>query len=94
MNDKHARANEYSAGYMELTGAEKDADCEIVKVSGGVSSSRGCCDLFWPENEQTKIFSCGTCEFVEVKPLGKTDARSMTFREILDSERPGAEEKQ
>jgi hypothetical protein len=91
MNAK--RTNENSAGYMELAGAAKDSDCELVEVEGGVSSKLGCCDLFWPENEQTKVFSCGTCEFVEVKPLGKQEARGMTLREILDSERPAAEEK-
>jgi len=86
MNKK--RANEHSAGYMELSGATKNAECEIVEVNGGVSSKLGCCDLFWPENEQTKVFSCGTCEFVEVKPLGKEEARSLSFKEILESERP------
>ncbi len=83
------RANEHSAGYMELNGATKDADCEIVEVKGGVSRKLGCCDLFWPENEETtKVFSCGTCEFVETKPLGKDEARGMSFKEILESQRP------
>jgi hypothetical protein len=89
MNAK--RANEHSAGYMELAGAQKDGECEIVEVEGGVSSKLGCCDLFWPKDDQTKVFSCGTCQFVEVKPLGKKEARGMTLREILDSERPTAE---
>jgi hypothetical protein len=88
MNAK--RANEHSAGYMELADAQKDGECEIVDVQGGVSSKRGCCDLFWPKDEQTKVFSCGTCEFVEIKPLGKEEARGMTLRDILDSTRPAA----
>ncbi len=87
------RANEHSAGYMELNGATKDADCEIVEVDGGVSSKLGCCDLFWPENKQTKKFSCGTCEFIEVKPLGKTEAwGTMNDKQILDSDRPAERE--
>jgi len=90
MNKK--RANEHSAGYMELAGAQKDAECEIVEVNGGVSSKLGCCDLFWPENEQAKVFSCGTCEFVEVKPLGKEESRGLSFKEILESERPAKKE--
>jgi len=69
------KANKDSAGYMELQGAQKDADCEIVEVDGGISSKRGCCNLFWPKDEQVKVFSCGTCEFVETKPLGKREAR-------------------
>lgn len=86
MNKK--RANEHSAGYMELGGAVKDGDCEIVDVSGGVSSDLGCCDLFWPESKAARKFSCGTCEFVEVKPLAAKEARGMSFRDILNSERP------
>jgi len=86
MNNK--RANEHSAGYMELVGATKDADCEIVDAQGGVSRKLGCCDLFWPESETTKAFPCGTCEFVEVKPLGKQEARGMSDKEILESDRP------
>jgi hypothetical protein len=89
MNAK--RANEHSAGYMELAGAKKDGECEIVEVKGGVSRKLGCCDLFWPENEQTKVFSCGTCEFIEVKPLSAKEARAMSPKEILESERPAEE---
>lgn len=48
---------------MELNGAEKDADCEAVKVEGGVSSRLGCCNLFAPRTGVSR-FSCGTCEHV------------------------------
>jgi hypothetical protein len=59
-----------SAGYMELEGAEKDADCQIVKVEGGVSSDRGCCNLFDPEGKAKK-FSCGNCEYVQIQEAKK-----------------------
>lgn len=52
-----------SAGYMELTDAKKDGDCEIVSVPGGISKELGCCNLFKPEDSFTKKFSCGTCRF-------------------------------
>ena len=54
------------AGYMELDGARKDGDCEIVKVDGGVSQQRGCCNLFDPFKGATK-FDCGHCEYVRPK---------------------------
>ena len=49
------------AGYMELKGAKKDSGCEVVDVSGGVSSKLGCCNLFDPKSG-AQLFSCGTCE--------------------------------
>ena len=49
------------AGYMELSGAAKDADCEIVE--GRISTKLGCCNLFDPESGAQE-FRCGTCEFV------------------------------
>ena len=52
-----------SAGYMELDGATKDADCSKVEVEGGVSSALGCCNEFQPQ-QGTQQFSCGTCTFV------------------------------
>jgi hypothetical protein len=57
------RVPSQTAGYMELDGATKDADCERVEVTGGVSSKLGCCNLFGPE-KSAKKFSCGTCEYV------------------------------
>jgi hypothetical protein len=86
------KANEHSAGYMELTGAQKDGDCEIVEVDGGISRDRACCNLFWPSSEQTTKFSCGTCEFVEVKPLTQKEANKMSLTDILKSVRPGEKE--
>lgn len=53
------------AGYMELGGALKDADCEKVEVDGGVSSDLGCCDLYEPANDKVKQFKCGVCKYVE-----------------------------
>jgi len=48
---------------MELEGAVKDAECEIVEVKNGISSERGCCNLFDPE-KGAAAFQCGTCEYV------------------------------
>jgi len=50
---------------MELLGAKKDADCQIVAVSGGVSSDLGCCNFFQLRPGAAKKFSCGTCRFVK-----------------------------
>ena len=58
-----AKISAEQAGYMELDGAKKDRDCEVVRVSGGVSSQLGCCNLFDPE-PGVKQFRCGTCEHV------------------------------
>jgi hypothetical protein len=95
------RISETAAGYLELEGAVKDADCEVVEVGGGVSSELGCCNNF-SEKPSAKKFSCGTCTFVTgqdeyqdgMKPLGKKESKGMTDRQILDSERPTAEEKE
>jgi hypothetical protein len=54
------RISAAAAGYMELAGAKKDADCKKVKVAGGVSEERGCCNLFAPEGGAAE-FRCGTC---------------------------------
>lgn len=59
-----AKTDARAAGYMELTGAKKDAVCQIVDVRGGVSQQRGCCNLFEPENGDVMQFRCGTCEYV------------------------------
>jgi hypothetical protein len=55
------------AEYMELKGAEKDADCRKVDVDGGVSSDLGCCDKFQPEDDEVQQFRCGTCEYRIIK---------------------------
>lgn len=56
------RATPEEAGYMELDGAQKDADCSLV--SGGVSSARGCCNLFDPV-QAADGFRCGACTKVK-----------------------------
>lgn len=48
------------AGYMELPGAVKDAGCNVVNVSGGVSSQKGCCNLYDPK-PNPNAFCCGEC---------------------------------
>lgn len=60
---KDRRMTPQDAGYMELAGAKKDADCEIVAVPGGISMKLGCCNEFEPESERTDEFRCGTCEY-------------------------------
>lgn len=57
------RVSPESAGYMELKDAQKDGDCEMVEVDGGISKQLGCCDLFTPENEDVQQFRCGKCKF-------------------------------
>lgn len=49
------------AGYLELDGATQDASCEIV--DGSISSDRGCCNAFRPQ-QGAQVFSCGTCAHV------------------------------
>lgn len=55
------------AGYMELVGAVKDADCHKVRVPGGVSQERGCCNKFEPFRKTVKEFECGQCEYLKGK---------------------------
>jgi hypothetical protein len=64
---KEARLTAAQAGYMELAGAVKDADCRKVSVPGGISSQLGCCDEFQPEARDTKRFRCGDCEYRKEK---------------------------
>jgi ribosomal protein S27AE len=55
------------AGYMELAGAVKDADCLKVFVPDGISSELGCCNEFQPEAKDTERFRCGECEYLTEK---------------------------
>jgi hypothetical protein len=48
------------AGYMELDGATKDADCSKVEVEGGVASEKGWCREFEAQPGAQTI-NCGTC---------------------------------
>ena len=52
-----------AADYMELKGAQKDADCEKVDVPGGISLERGCCNEYEPQAESVTQFRCGVCEY-------------------------------
>ena len=60
-----AKVPESQAGYMELSGAQKDAECKKVDVQGGISSNLGCCNLFEPQDETVQQFKCGNCEYRE-----------------------------
>jgi hypothetical protein len=94
MNEHRITAQE--AGYLELPGAVKDADCEVVEVDGGVSSERGCCNSFGWKSADVEYFRCGECKYLagqeerdgEERPLGRREAKKMSDREILDSSRP------
>ncbi|MGH9475446.1 MAG: hypothetical protein ACRD1C_03835 [Terriglobales bacterium] len=55
------RVSAETAGYMELEGAEKSGECDLVNVPGGVSGERGCCNLFEPRPGATE-FECGQCQ--------------------------------
>lgn len=98
MNQKRITAQE--AGYLELPGATKDADCSVVEVDGGVYSERGCCNSFGWKTEDVEYFRCGECKYLAggagerdgSKPLTKREAKKMSFSEILNSERPGQNE--
>lgn len=58
-----------AADYMELDGAQKDADCQKVEVKGGVSSQLGCCNEFDP-NKAASQFRCGQCEYLVAPAQG------------------------
>lgn len=64
---KDGRMGSTEAGYMELLGAKKDADCSKVFVASGISSELGCCNLFEPRFREAKQFKCGNCEYVKDK---------------------------
>ena len=64
---KDARLSAAQAGYMELVGAKKDAECAKVRVTGGVSKELGCCNYFEPEAQSVTQFRCGTCEYKKGK---------------------------
>lgn len=62
---RDARLGAKEARYEELEGAVKDADCERVKVTGGISLARGCCCEWKRERQNVSAFRCGTCRFKE-----------------------------
>ncbi len=69
------RVSSISAGYMELEGAQKDGDCEVVEVEGGVSKDLGCSNLFEPIAGATS-FTCGTCTYFVSSPTGGVSIQS------------------
>lgn len=54
------RVPEQTAGYMELEGAQKSGDCDLVQVEDGVSGEKGCCNLFDPQSGASE-FECAQC---------------------------------
>lgn len=64
MSKPKGRMTASAAGYMELSGAKKDADCVKVYVKGGVSKDLGCCNEFQPESKAVQEFRCGKCEYL------------------------------
>jgi hypothetical protein len=61
LNDAESRIPAVTAQYMELVGAEKDSECNAVKVENGVSSKRGLCMQVFSPRADAETFSCGTC---------------------------------
>lgn len=59
-NDAVQKMTPQEAGYLELPGAQKDAQCDIVDVPGGVSSQKGCCNSFRAQPD-AQGFNCGSC---------------------------------
>jgi hypothetical protein len=58
------RTDGESAGYVELPGAKKDADCTSVNVQGGISSAGGRCEQFQAAPD-AQGFSCGSCTMIQ-----------------------------
>jgi hypothetical protein len=56
------KVSEEAAGYMELEGAEKDGECQIVHAENGVSLEKGCCNLYKPDPGADE-FKCGECKY-------------------------------
>lgn len=54
------KVDQQTAGYMELDGAQKSGDCDLVQVDGGVSGEKGCCNLYSPV-EGASEFECAQC---------------------------------
>lgn len=72
------------AEYMELSGAVKDAGCNLVIVQGGVSSELGCCDRFSPKDSSVQEFECGECK--HLMPNLTQQATGDNFNEPLSSD--------
>lgn len=60
---KQQRVDAKAALYEELEGAVKDGGCQIVAVTGGVSTERGCCALWKRSSPDANAFRCGTCKY-------------------------------
>lgn len=60
--DGTEKLTEEYAGYMELEGAQKDGNCLIVRVDGGISKEKGCCNVYTPKPGAER-FGCGQCKF-------------------------------
>jgi hypothetical protein len=54
------RVSASTAGYMELDGAQKSGDCDLVEVAEGVAGEKGCCNLFTPQPAAGE-FECAQC---------------------------------
>src|SRR5579859_6501503 len=61
--DASMRVPADKAGYVELPGATKDGDCNVVAVQGGISLQKGCCNNFALGAGAPKEFKCGSCKF-------------------------------
>lgn len=62
--DASGKISEQQAGYLELEGAQKDADCTKVQVQGGISKDKGCCSIIGPV-DGAEYFNCGSCKYLD-----------------------------
>ena len=99
MSINKLRITAAQAGYLELPGAVKDGDCEIVEVEDGISKDRGCCNSYGWRSRNPKSFSCGECKYLAdseeyseqedgKRPISRREASEMTDEELLSSDRP------
>jgi hypothetical protein len=63
-----------AAGYMELAGAEKDGQCDVVEVAGGVSLDSGMCRKLFDAESDADEFCCDDCTHSSGADKGADDA--------------------
>jgi len=77
------RVSEQAAGYMELEGADKSGECDLVAVPGGVSGTRGCCNLFDPDAD-AEAFQCGDCKHFSGEQTQSGQAQGLRTQEAMN----------
>jgi len=82
------RVSDKEAGYMELPDAEKDGTCDTVDVAGGISSDKGCCNLFNADPEADE-FCCGDCTHSSVPDNETDEVKSRTQSVVIQASSNG-----